>query len=183
MEATAGKKRYSAYNATAYAPGYDGTAARRLVQEEVLRPLPKVSPRHVEHARPRVRVRQQEKVSVFAVVGFLAVGIFAALVLMSYVNLTTAGDEAVKLRGQLSALQTEEAKLLAKYELTYDLKTLEETMTAAGMVKPQSGQIYTIDLSEPDGVVRYQKESPTAGAAGAVNGLREVFLTIVEYFR
>jgi hypothetical protein len=34
-------------------------------------------------------VREQGRISVFAVVGFLAVGLFAALVLMSYVRLTT----------------------------------------------------------------------------------------------
>ena len=178
------RRKYATYGNVAYAPGYDGTAARRPAREEVLRPAPKTIPKERVQVRPRVHVREQERVSVFAVVGFLAVGIFAALLLMSYVSLTVLHDETVSLRSQLSALQTEEAKLLTKYELAYDLKTIEQTVTASGtMVKPQSGQIYTIELSDPDSVVRYEEKQPLAGAAGAVGAAREVFLTIVEYFR
>jgi len=177
-------RRYRSYGNVAYAPEFDGTAARRLAREEVLRPRPKVRPKQQVQARPRIQVRQQERVSVFAVVGFLAAGIFAALLLMSYVKLVTLSDEAVSLRSQLSELETKQVRLLAEYELAYDLKTIEETVTANGsMVKPQNGQIYTIELSEPDSVVRYEEKTPVAGVAGALNGVKEVFLTIVEYFR
>lgn len=185
METDAKRRmKYTAYGNVAYAPAYDGTAARQLEREEVFQPRPKVRPRERVQARPRVRVREQGRISVFAVVGFLAVGIFAVLVLMSYVNLTTLSDETVSLRSELADLQTKEAKLLAQYELTYDLKTIEETVTANGeMIRPQSGQIYTIDLSEPDSVVRYEEQKPAAEAAGAFYGIKEVFLATVEYFR
>jgi len=176
--------KYATYGSVAYAPGYNGTAARQLEREEVFQPRPKERSRDRVQVRPRVQVREQGKISVFAVVGFLAVGIFAALVLMSYVNLTIINHGTVSLRSELSALQTEEAKLLAGYELAYDLKTIEQTVTANGaMVKPQTGQIYTLDLSEPDSVVRYEKEMAVAGVAGALRGMKEVFLTTVEYFR
>ncbi len=178
------RRKYASYGAAAYASDYEGTAARRLAQEEVLLPRPRVRPRQRVQTRPRVQVREQEGISVFVVVGFLAVGIFAALVMLSFVSLTTLSDESAVLRSELSDLQAEEAKLLAKYELAYDLKTIEETVTASGaMVKPQNGQIYTIDLSEPDSVVRYEKEDAAAGAVGALSAAAEVFRTILEYFR
>lgn len=177
-------KGYSTYGSVAYAPGYDGTAARRLEREEVLRPLPKERPQVRVHTRPHVRVREQGKVSVFAVVGFLAVGLFAALVLMSYVRLTVMSSEAASLRSELSGLKTEESKLQAQYELAYDIKSIEEKVTADGrMVKPQSGQIYTVDLSEPDSVRRYDEKAAYAGAVGALHAVGEVFETVVEYFR
>lgn len=177
------KVRYATYGSVAYAPGYDGSAARRL-EREVVRPLPKERPEVRVRTRPRVRVREQGRISVFAVVGFLAVGLFAALVLMSYVRLTTLSTDTVSLRSELSTLKTEEAKLQAQYELAYDIKSIEEKVTADGqMVKPQSGQIYTVDLSEPDSVKRYDEQEAYAGAVGALHAVAEVFETVVEYFR
>lgn len=128
---------------------------------EVLQPRPKVRPRERAVVRPKIQVREAGRVSLFAVVGFLAVGVFAALLLMSYVQLTVAADSASSLRNELSALEAEEAKLLAQYELTYDLSSIQAKVTADGsMVKPMNGQIYTLDLMEGDSVVRYDQ---TAG--------------------
>lgn len=178
------KVKYATYGNVAYAPGYDGSAVRRPVREEVLQPRPKARPEVKVHSRPRVRVREQGKISVFAVVGFLSVGVFAALLLMSYVHLTTLSAETASLRGQLSQLKTQESKLQAQYELAYDIKSIEEKVTADGtMVKPQSGQIFTIDLSEPDNVIRYEAETAQQGTEGALEAVKEVFTTILEYFR
>ena len=47
----------------------------------------------------------------FAVVGFLAVGVFAVLLLFSYVQLTTISQQVVEPRSEMTALQSEEAKL------------------------------------------------------------------------
>ena len=52
----------------------------------------------------------------FAVVGFLAVAVFAALLILSYAQLAVANDAMVTLRGQLSDLQAEHATLSAQYE-------------------------------------------------------------------
>ena len=91
-----------------------------------------VRPRERAVVRPRVRVREAGLVSPFAVVGFLAVGVFAVLLLFSYVQLTTISQQVVELRSEMTALQSEEAKLRTAYELSYDLSSIEETMTASG---------------------------------------------------
>ena len=145
------RSRYTNYSRVPY-DAYDGSAARQLQREEVLRPRPMVRPRERAVVRPRVRVREAGLVSPFAVVGFLAVGVFAVL-------LTTISQQVVELRSEMTALQSEEAKLRTAYELSYDLSSIEETMTASGaMVRPQNGQVVYVDLSEPDTVTFFNQD-------------------------
>ena len=181
--ATAVKRRkYSKYDAIPF-PMYDGSAARQLEQEEVLRPRPLVRPRERAVVRPKVRVREEGIVSPFAVVGFLAVLVFAVLLLFSYVQLAVISDQVVSLRSDLTGLKTEEAKLRAQYELAYDLESIEQNLTDSGaMVKPQNGQIIYVDLSEPDSVTYFQQEEEATGVEGAVESMHSIFTEIVEYF-
>ena len=67
---------YRTYGSVAYAPAYDGTAVRAPRREEVLRPKPRVRPRERVLTRTQVQVREAGQASVFAVIGFLAVGVF-----------------------------------------------------------------------------------------------------------
>lgn len=178
------KSRYGSYRYVPDRLAYDGSAARRLEREEVLQPRPLVRPRERVVARPKVRVREAGKVSVFAVVGFLAVGVFAVLLLMSYVQLSLISDDVVGLRSEMTELQAEEAKLRLQYELAYDLGTIEEAVTATGqMIKPQADQVFYVDLAEPDSVVRFDQEEGSSGVAGLLESVREICGEIVEYFK
>lgn len=152
---------------------------------EVLRPRPKARPKERAIARPKVRVREAGQVSVFAVVGFLAVGVFAVLLMLATVQLTMISDDVVSLKNQLSSLQSEEAKLMAQYELAYDLGAIEEQVTSNGsMVKPQAGQIYTLDLSEEDNVIHYEKDSAAAETAESfLDTLKSLVDGALAYFR
>ncbi len=175
--------RYDTYSRVGYG-AYDGSAARQLEREEILQPRPQVKPRKRALSRPKVRVREAGQVSVFAVVGFLAVGIFAVLLLMTYAELTAISEDVVEMKSQMEVLKTEEAQLRAQYELAYDLNSIETAVTAGGaMVKPQSSQIFYVDLSEPDSVVFFHEEEPAAGIKGAWESLRSVWGNVVEYFR
>ena len=176
------RRKYSKYDTIPF-PMYDGSAARQLEQEEVLRPRPLVRPRERAVVRPKVRVREEGIVSPFAVVGFLAVLVFAVLLLFSYVQLAVISDQVVSLRSDLTGLKTEEAKLRAQYELAYDLESIEQNLTDSGaMVKPQNGQIIYVDLSEPDSVTYFQQEEEATGVEGAVESMHSIFTEIVEYF-
>lgn len=164
--------RYETYGSVAYDPVWEGGAVAAPGREEVLRPRPRVRPKERTLARPRVQVREAGKVSPFAVVGFLSVGVLAVLLLMSYVRLTVINDETVQLRSQLSQLEKEETKLLTQYELAYDLREIEEQLTADGtMVKPSSNQMVVLDLSEPDNVVVYDQTEDNAGALEKIGGI------------
>lgn len=174
------------YGSMAYDLEYAETAGRTIKRKgEVLQPRPLVRPRERAVARPRIRVREAGRASVFAVVGFLAVGMFALLVVMSSVQLTTLSDDIADLKTQLNQLQSQETRLRTEYELAFDLSTIESKVTSDGsMVKPQPGQILYLDLSEPDSVILFhEEETPLKGAQGALAGIREIFENVVEYFK
>ncbi len=176
------RSRYNSARATYGSAAYDLDYGRGGV-EAVPRPL--VRPRERAAARPKVRVREAGKVSLFAVTGFLAVGVFALLVILSGIQLTTLSDNVAALNKELTALQGEECKLRTQYELAFDLASIQSAVTANGsMVKPQSGQILYLDLSEPDSVVLFrQKEAPLKGVSGAFESAKEVITNVVEYFK
>lgn len=164
MANTAKQRSYDPYRNMGYA--YEGSAARVLEPEENVRarPQPGVRPRHAQLTRPKVEVRSAGKVSLFAVTGFAAVAVLAVMILMSVVQLTAVSDEVVSMEAQISKLKNEEATLLARYEMAYDLGAIESAVTAAGtMSRPQAGQIIYVDLTVPDNVVLYQQEETTGG--------------------
>lgn len=179
MAEAARKIRYSSYGNVAYDPRYEGNAVRAPGGSEVAQP--RVLPRERAAARPRVQVREAGQVSLFAAVGAIAVALFAALVLFSYAQLTTLSSDVVALRGEYAALKTEESRLLAQYELAFDLKSIESSVTEGGrMVKPQESQIFYMDLSGSDIVVVYEDERATATLAETIQNL---FRKAASYFQ
>lgn len=175
---------YNTYGSVAYAPAYDGAAVavpRR--EQELQRPRPKQRERVRRHAltRTQVQVREAGQVAPFAVVGFVAVAIFAALLLLSYVQYTVLSGEMVSLRSEMSELQKESATLSAQYEKAFDLTAIQESLGDT-MVRPTNDQVIYIDLSEPDTVVVYGEKSD-GGVLGALKEVGAVLGEIVEYFR
>ncbi|MEG2119431.1 MAG: hypothetical protein RRY53_03670, partial [Pseudoflavonifractor sp.] len=128
--ATAAVKRTGYHNprATYGNVAYDLDYAETVAHPgsaEVLQPRPLVRPRERAVTRPRVRVREAGRVSLFAVTGFLAVGVFAVLLLMSCIQLTAVSDQIAGLNRQMTTLQSEETKLRTEYELAFDLTGIE----------------------------------------------------------
>ena len=153
---------YDTYGSVAYAPAYDGSAVRAPGREDTLRPKPKVSP--------------------FAVIGFLAVGIFAALVLWSYSQYIVTSDQLVTMRSELSDLQEENVRLSAQYEKVFDMERIQAAVGDT-MVRPTNDQIVYLDLSEPDSVVLYGQEETSQGPQGLLDGLKELFGDLFAYFQ
>ena len=172
---------YRTYGSVAYAPAYEGNTVRAPQREEVQRPRPKVRPRERVLTRPQVEVRQAGQVSAFAVIGFLAVGVFAALLLLSYVQLTVTSDELVSLQGELTRLETENATLSAQYEQVFDEEHLQQAVGDT-MVRPTSDQVVYMDLSEPDSVVVYGQQDRAGGLSGLTQGIGDIFSTLASYF-
>lgn len=174
---------YSTYGSVAYAPTYDGSAVRVPRREEELRRAPVPQPKKPvrRHERARVEVRQAGAVAPFAVVGFLAVALFAVMLVTSYVQLTVANDEMVSLRRQLSNLEEENTVLSAQYEKVFDLATIQAAV-GDSMVRPTSDQVVYIDLSAPDTVTVFRGEG-TSGLRSILEGVGDVLDGIIEYFR
>ena len=173
---------YSTYGSVAYAPTYDGNAARVPRREEELRRAPAPQPKKPvrRHERAQVEVRQAGAVAPFAVVGFLAVAVFAALLVTSYAQLTVANDELVSLRRQLTSLEAENTVLSAQYERVFDLATIQAAVGDT-MVRPTSEQVVYIDLSAPDTVTVFQGEG-ASGLKSILQGVGDILDGIIEYF-
>lgn len=176
---------YRTYGSVAYAPAYDGSAVRAPRREEELQRAPAPYPRRREQVRkqerPKVQVRQAGAVAPFAVIGFLAVALFAAMLVTSYAQLTVANDEMVSLRSELAALKSDNATLTAQYEKVFDLATIQ-AVVGDKMVRPTGDQMVYIDLSEPDTVTVYQDAVPSP-LRSLLGGAGDLFDSIIEYFR
>ena len=175
---------YSTYGSVAYAPAYDGNAVRAPRREEELRraPRPKQREQVRRHERARVEVRKAGKVSLFAVVGFMAVAVFAVMLVASYAQLSVANDEMVALQRELSELQSQNTILTAQYEKVFDLATIQEAVGDT-MIRPTNDQVVYIDLSAPDTVTVYHDKGGDPGLRDLLNGVHEVLDGIIEYFR
>ena len=175
---------YSTYGSVAYAPTYDGSAVRAPRREEELYRTPAPQPKKPvrRHERARVEVRQAGAVAPFAVVGFLAVAVFAVMLVTSYAQLTMANDEMMSLRKELNGLKSDNATLTAQYEKVFDLATIQEVVGDT-MVRPTSDQVVYIDLSEPDTVTVYQGNAGPSGLRSILEGIGDIFGSIIEYFR
>ena len=174
---------YKTNGSVAYAPAYDGSAVRVPRREEETRRRPRTKQRERSRAltRAQVQVRQAGQVAPFAVVGFLAVAVFAAMLLMSYVQFAVLNNDMASLRKEMTGLQKENATLSAQYEKMFDAGIMTETVDGA-MVRPTGDQVVYLDLSEPDTVGIYGEEAES-GIAGALNGVGQVLGEVVEYFR
>ena len=177
--------RYDSYGSVAYAPVYEGNAVRAPRREEEYQPSPQ--PRRREQTyrraveRTQVEVRQAGAVAPFAVIGFLAVAIFAALLLVSHAQNTVLNAEIVELRGQLTTLEAEHAKLSAQYEQVFDMEKIQAAVGDT-MVRPVSSQAVYLDLSEPDTVVVYDNLKDNK-LFSAIAGVGETLGDLIEYFR
>ncbi len=175
---------YRTYGSAAYSPAYDGNAARVPRREEEPRrapaPQPKKQVRRQE--RTRIEVRQAGTVAPFAVVGFLAVAVFAIMLITSYTQLMVANNEMVTLRRELSSLKEENITLSAQYEKVFDLATIQAAVGDT-MIRPTGDQVVYIDLSAPDTVTVYGEPSVADGLQNLLDGVEDVFSSIIEYFR
>lgn len=116
-----------------------------------------------------------------AVVGILVVAVVIIAMLISHAQLVMINDQAVNLRGELSQLQSEETKLKAQYELTYDLQEIENQMLTSGqMIKIQDWQTYTLELAEPDGVEYFQYKGSLDERVA--NMAKNLLSAVREYF-
>ncbi len=138
-------------------------------------------PKAREAAAPKAAARQRQKVSVLSVLGFMAVGAMAVLVLLSNVTLTTLSADVAELKNQLSALDTDHVTLSTQYQQIYDLSSVKAAAEAAGMVKPRASQVFYVDLSGGDSAVAYQKQEPNVFSKAAAS-LSDTVQTVKEYF-
>lgn len=139
------------------------------------RPARAAAPRQAD---PEPQSRRQ--IAPTILVGILAVAAVVILTLFSYAQLVMVNDQVVGLRSELAQLQSDQTKLQAEYELSFDLQEIETEMINSGqMNKIQSWQSYTLELSEPD-AVEYFQESTWRGDLADI--LKQAVEAVREYF-
>ena len=143
--------------------------------------FPEAVPEPKVRSVSRVQVRERQRVSPAAVLGFAGVILLAVLVLMSYAQLTELSTSVVKLRSQLSDLEAQNVVLTAQYEQVYDLASVRAAAESAGMSKPSSSQVSYFDLSQGDSAVVYQEKKPGV-LSSLLSALNHGVYAVVEYF-
>ncbi len=137
-----------------------GTQERRRSAEPNAGPAPDPNQGKgpsVTRNEPEPKPKGARKLAFSALTAILAVAAMVVMILASSAQLVVVNDELVGLRSELQTLQEEETKLMAQYELAYDLQEIEKQMTQSGqMNKVQAWQTYTLELSEPDSVEYFQ---------------------------
>lgn len=170
--ATARRKYYRTPGVVNGSLAYDfKTLERRLEDtgymepDHLTRPLEETPADVIAHAREsaKAKVRTAQHVSPAMVLGFTAVAAMLVVLLMSYVELTAISGSVVEMQAELEALQTQQVALITKHEQAFDLSSVKEAATAAGMSQPSDSQIYYIDLSEPDSATVYSQEESGIG--------------------
>lgn len=156
-------RRYRTNGNTAYQPDYEREASRRSqtsaapARKPQQPKRPQIRPRRRPVKRPDIQVRTQTAVSPFAMVGLFAVLACALLLVISTAQLAMVNNDIVDLRSTLSDLQDEGRTLQTKYELEFDLDSIERQFLSDGsMVRAGTGQTVYLDLSEQDSVVYYE---------------------------
>ena len=170
-------ERYGTNGSVAYSHAYGNPAPSR---DERQRRRNRTYQRPNQQTRPQVQVREAGQIAPFAVVGFLAVVIMALLLMGTHAQLTMESTRLSQLRQQSQSLDAENAALTAQYEKVFDMEAIQAAVGDT-MTRPTAAQIDYIDLSEPDTVVIYEKES--GALAGLFQDIKAAVDSVVEYFR
>lgn len=187
--ATKSKRKNPFRAATNGSVAYDisrSNVSPELVREE--RPeQERVSDDHLQHAkeqqnRAQLVLREQQKVSVTAIAGFVMVAMLAVGVLASNIQLNGIYASTVTAQSQLTQLESNYAKLVAENEEIFDSQTLADAAEEAGLVKPNSTQQVYLELSDPDNTVVYQQTEQTNGLRGCLDAIESFFGGIGAYF-
>jgi cell division protein FtsL len=171
---------------------YDGNAVRqmgvpqRLPEEENLHRAPRVPQEDLERGREstgqKIALREQQKVSLLAIAGFVMVAMLAVAVLTSHVQLNNIYARTVAAQSTLTQLESDYAKLETQDQEIFDNARLNKVAAEAGLVKPGMNQQVYVELSDPDNAVVYRQDDGAGVVERAVQGLRSVFSGVGEYF-
>ena len=188
--ATVAKRRYNTPGVVNGSLAYDFKTLERQLEstgyiepDRLTRPLEETPADVIAHAHEsaKAKVRTAQRVSPVMVLGFAAAAVMLALLVMSYVELTTISNSVVEKQAELAELQTQQVSLITQHERAFDLSGVKEAATEAGMSQPSDSQIYYIDLSDPDTATVHEPEEN--GVMAVVEDVAEGVGAVVEYFR
>lgn len=166
------KQFYNLRGSTAY--DLHGTA----VPKPQHAPLPEEQPLH----QPKTPAKAKPAVAPLAVIGLALVMVLLMLVIHGYVQLYEATTRVGELEQELSAAQSNTAKLRSTYESRIDLAQIEASARELGMSQPSTRQTIYLNISGADHteVLRVDDRSYSKKIWDALVG---GFQGVLEYFR
>lgn len=132
--------------------------------------------------RPRVVLREQQKISLVAVGGFVMAALLAVSVLASYIQLNSIYAGTVTAQKTLTQLESTYAKLAAEDEEIFDSAVLRKAAEDADLKKPDARQQVYLELAEPDNTVVYRQETESTGLDSVVQAVKSFVSGIGAYF-
>jgi len=101
----------------------------------------------------KLRTRPRMHLSFLTGLCCLGAAAVAAIMLMSYLNLTVINDEISKLQNEYLELQNKNVLLQTEYESRYDLNDVEEyAVNTLGMIKLERSQVEYVEIASPDSI-------------------------------
>jgi len=149
--------RYITYGSAAY----DYNTSRRIYAEPQAEPRVYKEHREKTDAQRRVRkaaAAKRKNAVLMAAAAFLAVGMIV-LNLLSYALLAQLSETTGAIESEYVALQEEHAKLLVKYEQTFNMNEIEDyAINVLGMTRPTGNQKTEVGSVKEDKSVVYSYE-------------------------
>jgi hypothetical protein len=135
------------------------------------------------------RVRREERarragrgVSLFSVVGYVAVASLMVLLILAYVNVNSVSQATVEMKSHLEMLTEEERRLKLAYESAFDAMEIESyAVNVLGMIPAADAVAGTIDVEAVDKAVIIGGDETKKG--GALDGLAEFISSLLEYLK
>jgi len=125
--------------------------------------------------------QRTRSISVFSVVGFLAIAVLVVLILLANVQLTEISSNATQARESIAALEQEQAQLLVEYETTFNLNEIRNyAIDKLGMVEAVDGEMVTVGGVSADKAIVLGEASN--GGDNVFSGIKTFLTSIREYF-
>lgn len=167
-------------------PEIDGSVAyqvypNRLNGSAAVQPIPAALPEEKPEPKKQKAPKAKLTIAPFAAVGLAVVVFLLAMVLYGYVQLYEVTNRAGELRTELTAAQSETAKLRSAYESKINLDEIEARAKELGMSQPSAKQTVYVNVAGADCAQVLQVDERSFFEKG-LDAIAGSFRGILEYF-
>jgi hypothetical protein len=164
-------------------PATEGSAARQIEAERYAA-RPAIPAQAVPESVRSVRSGQRTArgVSLFSVVGFVAVASLMVLVVLAYVSMNSVSRATVDMKTRLESLTEEERRLKLAHESAFDAMEIEAyAVNVLGMIPAMEGVAGTINVEAVDKAEIIGGDGSQKGSA--IEGMVEFISSLLEYLK
>ena len=143
---------------------------------------PEYKPEVDKKTRTKTRAHAVSAVSVVSAVAIILAIVLIVLNLLSYAMLAEISKVTTRAESKYLTLQQEKAKLLVKYEQTFNMNEVEDyAINVMGMTRPTASQKVQVETTRSDKAVVYTYEKEDAG--NFVTDMANFISSLFAYFK